>query len=853
MGGPARRVFIGHTSELRRFPVGGSFVAAAERAVKRVRDAPVDMEYFTAGDLPPAELCRRRVTECDVYVLVAGFRYGSPVRDRPEVSYTELEFEVATELGRPRLVFLLDEEAVGPGVLFRDPEFGARQEAFRRRLLMDSGLTVKVVRTPEELETAVTQSLTELPTAEPADDGDGDPAGGGGVRVWNVPARLHGFTGRRDLLDGLSAALAGDGPVVVRAIAGMGGIGKTSTAIEYAHRHAEDYDVAWWIAGEDRDLIPQQLIRLGQALGLVGHGAPVEAAVPRVLGELRRRDRVLLVFDNAEHPDTVASFLPGGRTRVVITSRYPRWDGVATTLELDVFSPTESAHLLRSKLPSLTDGQVEAIGEALGHLPSALGQAVAVLADSTLTPDRYLDLLGTRARELLRRGHDSNSTGGRVSVAASWSLAFEALADHDSAALQLLTLIAWLAPEPVPLALITAHPDVLPAALASVAADPLAITDTVRELRHRALIRVEADSLQLHRIPAALLRTTDPDQTPGWAATALLLLRHNQPRDAWNNPEVWPQWQRLLPHLLAVSAPDRELLLTDYHHDLAQLLHSISTYLSASGQPRQCLPHARRAHQLAHDHLGDDHPTTLDFANSLALRLRALGRYRAAHDLNEDTLARRRRVLGDDHPITLISASNLAGDLSDLGQHQAAHDLNGDTLAKSRRVLGDDHPNTLAFANNVASDLSDLGQYQAAHDLNEDTLARRRRILGDDHPYTLTSASNLAGDLTDLGQHQAARDLDEDTLARRRRILGDDHPYTLTSASNLAISLTNLGQHQAARELNEDTLARRRHVLGDTHPDTLLTARNLVRVLRELGEHDQADDLQNWITQNTQP
>ncbi|WP_461120949.1 FxSxx-COOH system tetratricopeptide repeat protein [Saccharothrix stipae] len=812
MGGPARRVFIGHTSELRRFPVDGSFVAAAERAVKRVRDAPVDMEYFTAGDLPPAELCRRRVAECDVYVLLAGFRYGSPVRDRPEVSYTELEFEVATELGRPRLVFLLDEEAVGPGVLFRDPEFGARQEAFRRRLLMDSGLTVKVVRTPEELETAVAQALTELPIAEPAGTGVGNAAGG--VRVWNVPARLHGFTGRHDLLDGLTAALAGAGPVVVRAIAGMGGIGKTSTAIEYAHRHAEGYDVAWWIASEDPDLIPQQLTRLGHALGLVDRGAPVEAAVPRVLGELRRRDRILLVFDNAEHPDTVAPFLPGGRPRVVITSRYPRWDGVATTLELDVFSPAESTHFLRSELPSLTDGQAEAIGEALGHLPSALDQAAAVLADRTLTPDRYLDLLGTRARELLRRGHDSNGPGGRVSVAASWSLAFDALAHHDPAALQLLTLIAWLAPEPVPLALITDQPDVLPETLASVAADPLAITDTVRELRHRALIRVEADSLQLHRIPAALLRTTDPDpdQTaaPGWAATALLLLRRNQPAYAWNTPAVWPQWQRLLPHLLTVTAPDREPLLTDHHHSLALLLDSISTYLAASGQPHQALPHARRAHQLARDHLVDDHPDTLNAANNLALRLRALGEYQAARALDEDTLTKHRNTFGEDHLRTLTSASNLAICL--------------------RR----------------------LGEFQAAYELDEDTLTRRRRVLGDDHPDTLSSANNLAVSLRTLDKHQAARELDEDTFARSRRVLGDDHPDTLTSATNLARDLTALDEHQTARELNEDTLARQRRVLGDAHSDTLLTARNLVIVLHELGEHDQADDLQSWISQNTE-
>ena len=779
MGDRARRVFISHTSELRRLPEDGSFVAAVERAVLRVRDAPVDMEYFAAQDQPPARLCRERVAECDVYVLVAGFRYGSPVRERPTLSYTELEFEAATELGKPRLVFLLDEAAQGPGALFRDPEFGARQEAFRRRLLMDSGLTVKTVRTPAELEIAVAQALAALPAADP-----GPPGEARAVRVWNVPARLHDFTGRRELLDELAAALADTGPVVVRAIAGMGGIGKSSTAIEYAHRRDEDYDVAWWVPAEDPDLIPQHLARLGHALGLVDQDAPVATAVPRVLGELRRRDRTLLIFDNAVHPDTVASFLPGGHARVVITSRYPRWDGVAKTLELDVFTATESARFLRSKVPALTDEQVEAIGEALGHLPSALDQAAALLTDGGLTPEQYLALLDTRARELLRRGHD----GGRASVAASWSLAFDHLADQDPAALQLLTLMAWLAPEPVPLSLITDHPDVLPEPLATVAADPLSITDTVRGLRHRALVRVDTDTLLLHRIPAALLRTPGRPEH-NWAATAFLLLDHNAPDYAWDNPSVWPQWQRLLPHLFTVTAPDREPRLTDHLDDLPALLDGMSTYLATSGQSHQALPPASRAHALALDRYGEGHPATLDYANNLALRLQRLDDYEAARELQEDTLSRSRRILGDDHPVTLSIASNLALGLTELGEHEAARELDEATLSRRRRLLGHDHPSTLISATNFASDLAALGRYGEARELDEDTLARRRRVLGYDHPETLRNANNLAITLMALGEHEAARAMAESTLAVFRRVLGEDHPDTVRASQIQADTL----------------------------------------------------------------
>ena len=224
------RVFVSHTSELRQHPPERSFVAAAEQAVLRAGGIALDMEYFTAREDKPAEYCRQQVRQADVYVGILGFRYGFPVRDEQEHSYTELEFAAATELDLPRLVFLLDEDAVLPlpQNALSDPVYGGRQAAFRARVAAGE-VTVRRVESPERLETLLFQALTNMQR----DRSNGAVA----VRVAPRPVFL---AGRDKLLAEVEARLSRSPRPGVVVLYGLVGAGKTSVALAYAHQRLAD-------------------------------------------------------------------------------------------------------------------------------------------------------------------------------------------------------------------------------------------------------------------------------------------------------------------------------------------------------------------------------------------------------------------------------------------------------------------------------------------------------------------------------------------------------------------------------------------------------------------------------------
>jgi hypothetical protein len=654
----------------------------------------------------------------------------------------------------------------------------------------------------------------------------------------SLPPRPAALAGREELLASLDELLAGDGGPRTVVLCGMGGVGKTSLAAEYAHRHLAEVGVAWQVRCEDLAVLVSEMAELAAQVGgreLADPRDPV-ASAHAVLAAFT--SPWLLIFDNATDEPSIRRFVPpAGPGRVVVTSQSQHWPGWQV-LDVPVLDPDVAARFLVNRAADQDQAAAAALAGELGWLPLALEQAAAYTQATAGTLATYLGLFRQRRADLLARG---TAAGHPLSVAATLGVALARLDADAPAAAGLARLLACLAPEPVPLALLLSDADragdldpEVAAVIGPLLGDPVAAADAVAALRAYSLVTPAGDGMvQAHRLVQAVTLDQMPADLAGrWRAAAGVLTEAAIPADT-HLPETWPVCAALMPHAQAVLD-----LTSDGMWRIAQYAGEQGTYPVA----RDLYQQIAQAHEHAEAH-GPEHRDTLAARNVFASYTGQAGDPARARDLLAELLPDEERVLGAEHPDTLATRHQLASYTGRAGDPARARDLLAELLPVNERVLGAEHPDTLATRHQLASYTGDAGDLARARDLLAELLPVRERDLGAEHPETLTTRNVFATYSGEAGDLARARDLLAELLPVRERVLGAEHPETLTTRNVFASYTGQAGDPARARDLLAELLPVRERDLGAEHPDTLTTRHQLAAYTGQAGDPARARDL----------
>jgi tetratricopeptide (TPR) repeat protein len=559
--------------------------------------------------------------------------------------------------------------------------------------------------------------------------------------VWRVPyPRNWAFTGRQDLLEELAAGLGrGTATAITQAIAGLGGVGKTSLAVEYAYRQQAAFDVVWWVRAEELATLVGDFTALAGALDLPERTQTDPAVVvPALHRWLADHSRWLLVFDNVTQPEDVTALLPpAGGGQVLVTSRWAAWREWATPLRLDVLSREEAVAFLRKRTGTSDEQAGAALAEALGDLPLALAEAAAYIEQTQVSLDEYLQLVQKRAQDLFGLHQPA---GAERRVATVWSLSLERVQQEAPAAEALLHLCAFLAPDDIPRSLPREHAAQLPAELGQLARDLLAYNNALGVLGRYSLVTITPAALGLHRLVQAVIRARIEDREGRWAQVAVELIDAAFPEDS-EEVAAWPTCQRLLPHAVAVTEHAERLVVAG--EQIGGLLHRASRYLRARGQPRQARSLAERALTLTEHALGPDDPTVGDRHDELGRALREAGDYQAARQQLEQALAIQTTAYGLDDSRVGSRHNELGVVLHDLGDLDGARTHHERALEIGEAALGPDHPTVAIRHSNLGLVLAALGDLDSARTQLERALEIGQATLGPNHPNIATFRRNL--------------------------------------------------------------------------------------------------------------
>jgi tetratricopeptide (TPR) repeat protein len=712
------------------------------------------------------------------------------------------------------------------------------------------------------------------------------------ANLWNFShGRNPVFTGRSELLEHVRQDLNANHR---QAIYGLGGIGKTQIAVEYAYRHRDDYSDIFWVFADSEQSISTDFIKIAKMLDLPGHDLPEQAVI---VGAVRRwleeKDGWLLVLDNVESAETIRPFLPPqSRGHVLLTSRGHTFQsvGIITPREIKVLPPDAARDFFlrrtgRAGSPDKDTALAGELAKEMGFFPLALEQAGAFIAENQTSFETYLKSYRHRHVELLSE-HAPVLGDYKDTVATTWAINF-AEVEKSPASADLLRLSAFLWPEMVPLELLEKGAselgERLSRDLASVQTDPLQLDHLLKPLTKYSLIsrNPHTRSYSIHLLVQEVLRKRiTGEEQRSWIETVVRVVNVAFPEGEFKN---WPECERLLSQALVcktyifeshIESPAAADLLRHtgfYLHNRAQFSQAQGLYQAALAMRQKIygvehpdtadslgklgviyLDQARykdaedmlsRAFEIREKVLGPEHPDTATSANDLAELYLTIAKYGKAELLLRRALSVREKVLGPAHAQIAESLSDLAHLLLTEGKYDEAEPLYRQALAIRENAYGPEHPDTAASLGNLADLFNALGKYSDAEPLYRRALVINENALGSEHPDTAVGLNNLAGLFHEQAKYNEAEPLYRRALAVYEKVHGPEHPRTATSLNLLAGLLIALGKYSEAEPLHRRALTIYEQAVGPEHPKTSGGLNHLAELLGAQGKYSEAEPL----------